>query len=126
GLRRNGLASLADRTFAVRNSATAEGVEQPTSSLRSGGPGSRVSWESLGRQGRPITGPGPTAGESTRGGGSGGREPVRAYAGTQSAENVEARARLAVDDLERAGGFDRANLLVATTTRGGWAGSGGI
>ena len=33
---------------------------------------------------------------------------------------MEERAKLAVDDLERAGGFDRANLLVATTTGSGW------
>jgi uncharacterized membrane protein len=126
GLLLNGLASLADRSFAVRNGATAEGVEQPTSSLRSGGPGSRVSWESLGRQGRTITGTGPTAEEIASWSGSEAMEPIRAYAGTQSAENVEARARLAVDDLERAGGFDRANLLVATTTGSGWLDSGAI
>jgi uncharacterized membrane protein len=126
GLLLNGLAALADRSFAVRNSATAEGVEQPTSSLRSGGPGSRVSWESLGRQGRTITGTGPTAEEIGKWSGSEAMEPIRAYAGTVSAEDVEARARLAVDDLERAGGFDRANLLVATTTGSGWLDSGAI
>jgi uncharacterized membrane protein len=32
------------------------------------------------------------------------------------ARDEQARAELAVDDLERAGGFDRAHLLVATTT----------
>ena len=47
-------------------------------------------------------------------------EPIRAYAGIASAENVEERAELAVADLERAGGFDRANLLVAGTTGTGW------
>jgi uncharacterized membrane protein len=126
GLLLNGLASVADRSFAVRNGATADGVTQPTSPLRSGGPGSLVSWESLGRQGRTITGTGPTAAEITGWSGSGAMEPIRAYAGTKSAENVEARARLAVDDLERAGGLDRANLLVATTTGSGWLDSGAI
>jgi uncharacterized membrane protein len=124
GLLLNGLASLADRSFAVRNGATADGVTQPTSPLRSGGPGSLVSWESLGRQGRTITGTGPTAKEITAFTGSAAKEPIRAYAGTQSAENVEARAELAVADLERAGGLDRANLLVATTTGSGWLDSG--
>jgi len=61
GLLVNGLAALADRSFSVRNSATAEGVEPPASGLRSGGPGSLVAWESLGRQGRGITGTGPSA-----------------------------------------------------------------
>ena len=126
GLLLNGFASLADRSFSVRNSATADGVEQPTSPLRSGGPGSLVSWESLGRQGRTITGTGPTAEEITRWSGSEAKEPIRAYAGTVSAGDVEERAKLAVDDLERAGGFDRANLLVATTTGSGWLDSGAI
>ena len=124
GLLLNGLAGLADRSFSVRNTATAEGVEQPTSTLRSGGPGSLVSWESLGRQGRTITGTGPTAEAITKWSGSEAKEPIRAYAGTLSAEDVEARAKLAVADLERAGGFDRANLLVATTTGSGWLDSG--
>ena len=104
GLLLNGLASLADRSFSVRNGTTAEGVEQPTSGLRSGGPGSLVSWESLGRQGRTIAGTGPSAAEIAAWSGSEAKEPIRAYAGTVSATDVEERAELAVDDLERAGG----------------------
>jgi uncharacterized membrane protein len=126
GLLLNGLAALADRSFSVRNSATAEGVEPTTSPLRSGGPGSLVSWESLGRQGRTITGTGPSADEIAAWSGSEATEPIRAYAGTVSAEDVEERAELAVADLERAGGFDRGYLLVATTTGSGWLDSGAI
>jgi uncharacterized membrane protein len=126
GLLLDGLAGLADRSFSVRNTATAEGVEQPTSTLRSGGPGSLVSWESLGRQGRTITGTGPSAEEIATFTGSRSTEPVRAYAGTLSAEDVEERAELAVADLERAGGFDRGYLLVATTTGSGWLDSGAV
>jgi uncharacterized membrane protein len=126
GLLLNGLATVADRGFSVRNSATAEGVEQPTSALRSGGPGSLVPWESLGRQGRTITGTGPSAKAIAAFTGSPATEPIRAYAGTVSAEEVEERAELAVADLERAGGFDRANLLVATTTGSGWLDSGAV
>jgi len=126
GLLLNGLASLADRSFSVRNGTTAEEVEQPTSGLRSGGPGSLVSWESLGRQGRTIAGTGPSAAEIAAWSGSEAKEPIRAYTGTVSATDVEERAKLAVDDLERAGGFERANLLVATTTGSGWLDAGAI
>jgi uncharacterized membrane protein len=126
GLLLNGLAGLADRSFSVRNGATAEGVEQPTSALRSGGPGSLVSWESLGRQGRTIAGTGPSASEIAAWSGSEAKEPIRAYAGTVSAGDVEERAELAVRDLERAGGFDRGNLLVATTTGSGWLDPGAV
>jgi uncharacterized membrane protein len=126
GLLLNGLAGLADRSFSVRNTTTAEDVQPPTSELRSGGPGSLVSWESLGRQGRTIVGTGPSAEAITTWSGSEAQEPIRAYAGTVSAEDVEDRAELAVEDLNRAGGFDRANLLVATTTGSGWLDSGAI
>jgi uncharacterized membrane protein len=47
-------------------------------------------------------------------------EPIRIYAGLASAPDAEARAALAVRDLERAGGFQRKNLLVVTTTGSGW------
>jgi uncharacterized membrane protein len=127
GLLLNGLAAVADRSFSVRNTATADGVTQPTSTLRSGGPGSLVSWDSLGRQGRTITGTGPSAEEIAAWSGSeAATEPIRAYAGTLSAKDAEERAELAVKDLERAGGFDRANLLVATTTGSGWLDSGAV
>jgi uncharacterized membrane protein len=126
GLLLNGLAAVADRSFSVRNSTTAEGVEPPASGLRSGGPGSLVSWESLGRQGQTITGTGPTAAAIAAWSGSKAQEPIRAYAGTVSAKDVEERAELAVEDLERAGGFERANLLVATTTGSGWLDSGAV
>ena len=126
GLLLNGLAGLADRSFSVRKGATAEGVEQPTSALRSGGPGSLVSWESLGRQGRTITGTGPSAQEIAAFTGSSAMEPIRAYAGTVSAGDVEERAELAVADLDRAGGFDRRYLLVATTTGSGWLDAGAV
>jgi uncharacterized membrane protein len=126
GLLLDGLADLADRGFSVRNTATAEGVTQPTSTLRSGGPGSLVSWDSLGRQGRAIAGTGPSATEIAAFTGAPATEPIRAYAGTLSAADVEARAELAVADLERAGGFDRGYLLVATTTGSGWLDAGAI
>jgi uncharacterized membrane protein len=83
-----------------------------------------VSWDSLGRQGRTITGTGPSAEQIAAFTGSAAKEPIRAYAGTASAADVEARAELAVADLRRAGGFDRANLLVATTTGSGWLDAG--
>jgi uncharacterized membrane protein len=126
GLLLDGLAALADRGFSVRNATTAEGVEPPTSALRSGGPGSLVSWKSLGRQGRTFSGTGPSAKAIAAFTGSPAKEPIRAYAGTLSEGDVEARADLAVADLERAGGFDRANLLVATTTGSGWLDSGAV
>lgn len=109
-----------DASFAVRDSTTPAGVEQPTSALRSGSEESRVGWDSLGREGRVFVAGGPSASQIEALTGRPAEEPIRAYAGISAADNVEERATLAVDDLERAGGFDREYLLVVTTTGTGW------
>ncbi|MFI8266606.1 alpha/beta hydrolase [Streptomyces sp. NPDC085665] len=120
GLLLSGVVNAANEAFSLRDTQTPEGVHQPTSTLRSGGPGSLVPWDSLGYQGRAFTGSGPSAqtiGAFTH---RPAREPIRAYAGLETAGDTEARATRAVADLERAGGFGRENLLVITTTGSGW------
>jgi len=120
GVLLDGLVSAADEAFSVRNGITTEGAQQPTVETRSGGPGSLVSWDSLGREGRKVTGLGPTASDISAFTGGPALAPIRAYAGLESASSTEDRANLAVADLERAGGFDRKYLVVATTTGSGW------
>ncbi|MER6779050.1 MULTISPECIES: alpha/beta hydrolase [unclassified Streptomyces] len=120
GLLLSGIVNAANETFSLRDTQTPEGVHQPTSTLRSGGPGSLVPWDSLGYQGRAFTGSGPSAqtiGAFTH---RPAREPIRAYAGLETSGDTETRAARAVADLERAGGFARENLLVMTTTGSGW------
>jgi uncharacterized membrane protein len=48
------------------------------------------------------------------------RDPVRVFVGVDAAETVEERARLAVDELERLGGFARRRLLVCSPTLRGY------
>jgi uncharacterized membrane protein len=120
GVLLDGLVSAADEAFSVRNGITTEGAQQPTVETRSGGPGSLVGWDSLGREGRKFTGLGPTASDISAFTGGPALAPIRAYAGLESASSTEDRANLAVADLERAGGFDRRYLVVATTTGSGW------
>ncbi len=43
-------------------------------------------------------------------------EPIRVYAGLNSAETVEERARLALEELKRAGGFNRSLLVIIVPT----------
>lgn len=120
------LVTAADKVFALRNGITNEGTVQPTVDTRSGGPQSLVPWVSLGREGRDFVGTGPTADEIAAFTGTAAQDPVRAYAGLDSAANTEERARLAVDDLTRAGGFDRGLLAVVTTTGSGWVDPGAV
>jgi uncharacterized membrane protein len=120
-----GLAAL-DGVFSVRDGSTDEGVEPPTSPLRSGSADSLIEWDSLGRQGRNFVTRGSTGQEIGSFAGGPALEPVRIYSGMASADDPEDRAQLAVDDLERAGGFERGHLVVATTTGTGWMPPGTI
>ncbi|MFE0647013.1 alpha/beta hydrolase [Streptomyces sp. NPDC059534] len=115
-----GFVNAANEAFSLRDTETPEGVHQPTTTLRSGGPGSLVPWDTLGRQGRAFTGSGPTARDIGAFTHRPAQEPIRAYAGLETSGDAESRAERAVADLRRAGGFERANLLVITTTGSGW------
>ncbi len=116
----DGVLAITDRAFAVRDTTTSDIAVQPTTGLRSGDPGSLIGWDTLGYQGRNFTGSGPTPEQIQAFTGAPAPEPIRAYAGIASAADVRERARLAVADLQRAGGFDRGYLLVAGTTGTGW------
>lgn len=116
----DGLISAADAVFAVQDTATDATAIEPQTPLRSGSPESLIPWDTLGWQGRTFVGHGPTADDIRTFTGEPAMEPIRAYAGMASEEDVEERARLAVADLERAGGFERDYLLVAGTTGTGW------
>ena len=120
GLLLQGFVNVMNSAYSVRDTKTAEGVHQPTTGLRSGGPGSVIPWDTLGWQGRNFIGKGPSATDIEKFTGQPAMEPIRVYAGLASAPDAEARAALAVRDLERAGGFERKNLLVVTTTGSGW------
>ncbi|MET0837168.1 MAG: alpha/beta-hydrolase family protein, partial [Marmoricola sp.] len=116
----NGAIDALDASLAVGDLTTPAEITQPTTRLRSGGPGSLVTWDSMGRQGRIFVGEGPDAEDIAELTGGPATEPIRIYTGTSSAGSTEEQARLAVDDLFRAGGFTRGSLLVTTTTGTGW------
>lgn len=117
---------VVNQSFSLANGDNKPGVVQPTSTLRSGGPGSLVPFDSLGREGRAFVSYGPTAADISKYSGKPAQEPIRVFAGLESADTTEERAQLAVDDLERAGGFDRTYLMIATTTGSGWVSPGGV
>jgi uncharacterized membrane protein len=102
GLLLQGLVNVMNSAFSLRDTTTAEGVHQPTTSLRSGGPGSLIPWDTLGFQGRNFTGKGPAVSELDSFTHHQAMEPIRIYSGLASAADAQARADLAVKDLERA------------------------
>jgi uncharacterized membrane protein len=79
-----------------------------------------VAWSSLGRQGRSFVATAPSGAELSRFAGKPATDPIRVYVGLDSAGSAEERARLAVREMERTGGFDRAVVAVVTATGTGW------
>jgi len=121
GLLWRGAVAAINQGASIANERTNEGTEQPTTSERSGGPGSLVEWDSLGRQGREFVGQGPTTAElEDFHGANCCKAPIRVYVGLDSADSPRARADLAVRELERTDAFDRAVLGVFTATGTGW------
>lgn len=110
----------ANAIFSVRDTATTEGTVETTSTLRSGGPESLVTWETLGRKGRDFVGTGPTVEQINEFTGGGAKEPIRAYVGLDTEPTLQGRADLLLEELKRTGAFDRKILVVATTTGTGF------
>jgi uncharacterized membrane protein len=109
-----------NNTFETVNNEMAPDSAAPSTPLRSGGPFSLVSWESLGHQGRIFVRDGPSVAQLSAFNGSPATEPIRAYAGLESADGITAAAELAARELRRAGGLRRAVIAVGTTTGTGW------
>lgn len=110
-----------NNTFATANDEMNPDTAPPKTPLRSGGPQSLVSWESLGREGRVFVEGGPKIDQLTTFNGSPATEPIRAYAGLDSTKDgITATAELAARELQRTGGLQRAVVAVGTTTGTGW------
>ena len=122
GVATNRLLGSVDATFMAINDEFSTDVPAPTSRFLSGGPRSTVTWDDLGRQGRVFIDNTPTRAQIRSFSGPRGRPPVRAYVGvgTDGAVDLPQEATLAVDELERLGGFERAVLNVVTPTGSGW------
>lgn len=115
-----GLLGIAQITAEAADHSTADGITPPTSPLRSGSAASAQPWDSLGREGRTFVASGPDAQQIEDVTGRPAIEPIRVYAGRESADTVADVADLVVAELEAAGAFDRRVLAVATTTGRGW------
>lgn len=86
-------------------------VVQPASPFRSGSPDSLVEWEGLGKKGREFVG---TIS------GSYSVEPIRVYAGIDNEPDLDKRARLVFEELQRTGAFTRRAIVLYTPSGTGW------
>jgi len=103
------------------NNRTAKGIVQPQVPERSGSPQSRSSWRAVGGQGRVFLGRGPSRADIEAVTGCSAMEPIRVYAGRpEEGQSLQSAADLVVEELHRTGAFDRAVILIATSTGSGW------
>ena len=110
----------ANRVFQPQNTTTRESITQPLDPERSGSPTSLAPWDTLGYQGRNFVSTGPHVDELTRLNGTPAKEPIRVYAGLQTADTDEERADILVRELERTRASERKVLVIVPTTGTGW------
>lgn len=120
GVLLRGFLAGANRVFQPQDFTTGEGIEQPVAPQRSGSPDSFAAWDTLGFQGRNFVASGPDAEELEQLNGRPALEPVRVYAGLQTAATAQERMAVLLSELERTGAFDRELLVIVPTTGTGW------
>ncbi len=110
----------ANQVFQPQNTTTRAGITQPLDPEKSGSPTSLAPWDTLGYQGRNFVATGPHADELTRLNGTPAKEPIRVYAGLQTADTDRKRADVLVRELDRTRAADRKVLVIVPTTGTGW------
>jgi uncharacterized membrane protein len=110
----------ADVSFQELDTLIEPETAPPTDPLKTGSSASLLAWDKLGRRGRQFIALGPTRADISAFSGRAALEPIRVYVGLRSADTPERRARLALEELKRVGGFERPVLVVVTPTGTGW------
>lgn len=109
-----------DASFQQFDALMEPDLAPPDDPRKTGSAASLLDWENLGRTGRAFVAAGPDAAEISAFTGQPALEPVRVYAGLNSAETAGERAQLALAELERTGAFQRSVLVILTPTGTGW------
>jgi len=116
----NFLLRTADQSFQQLDALMEVDLPRPERPEQTGSAESLLSWQQLGRQGRRFISGGPHAEDLSAFFGTPMPAPVRVYVGLNSAATPEQRARLALEELKRVGGFERSVLILVTPTGTGW------
>ena len=111
---------VAEASFREYDELIEPETEPPTNPLKTGSSTSLLAWDKLGRAGREFISSGPTRDDISAFSGREALEPVRVYVGLRSADTPQLRAKLALEELKRVGGFERSMLVVVTPTGTGW------
>ncbi|MCA1367681.1 alpha/beta-hydrolase family protein [Bradyrhizobium sp. BRP14] len=110
----------ADSSFQQLDALIDPDIGPPVDPAKTGSDASLLNWDELGRQGRQFIASGPTGAEIGAFFGGAAPDPVRVYVGLNSAETAQDRAKLALEELKRVGGFERKSLFIVVPTGTGW------
>jgi uncharacterized membrane protein len=111
---------VVDASFQEYDKLMVSETGPPTDPLKTGSSASLLAWDKLGRAGQEFISSGPRREDISAFSRRTALEPIRVYAGLRSADTAEARAKLALEELKRVGGFQRSVLIVVTPTGTGW------
>ncbi|WP_020503446.1 alpha/beta hydrolase [Lamprocystis purpurea] len=120
GVLLSSLLRVADRSFQQLDALIQDDLPRPTRPDQTGSQASLINWEDLGHQGRRFVAGGPDAEDLSYFFSAPMPAPIRVYVGLNSADSPAQRARLALEELKRVGGFERSILLLVTPTGTGW------
>jgi hypothetical protein len=117
--------SLVFKRLAAENAAADPAlVAAPDDRFVSGGPESGIDYDTLAREGRRfVNWRIPATDIDAALGTTGAVEPVRAFVGIDSADDIPGQVDLAVAELERLGGFERSAILIVSPSGSGYANS---
>lgn len=109
-----------DESYEAAQALFDDAPPAPTDPRLTGSAGSLIDWAAIGEPGRNFITTGPDAEAIAAFTGQPAMDPIRVYVGRANAETPEARAELALAELKRQGGFERAVLIIASPTGTGW------
>ena len=109
-----------DNTFATLDRVLDDQYDPPEDDSASGSARSLIEWDDIGRSGKRFVLYGPRQADITTLLGREAKRPVRVYAGYNTGDSLQERARIALEELKRVGGFERSLLIVAVPTGTGW------
>jgi uncharacterized membrane protein len=121
-----GLAIERSLAFAYSKTETAGNAIEPAYRARpvseyvSGGPKSKIDWDSIGREGRRFVNMALTAEEIETVTRESAIDPIRVFVGYESAVSPNARAYQAMEELEAMGAFERDFIAVFSPTGSGY------
>jgi len=116
---------VADASFEAADMLIEPGFPQPSEDRITGSSASLVDWDEMGRWGRYFVTHAPSLEEIAEFTGGAAKHPIRVYIGRRSGDGPQERARMALQELIRSGGFERKYLVVVVPVGTGWLDPGG-